>query len=124
MDGVFLFSDDGSSFVDRVANNIHNPSQSFRANGDADGCASVDDILASDQTLSGIHSDGSDPGISEMLGNFEHQPVFDSFDLEGVEDGRDVSLELDIYDCADDLGDLSLFEGGCSLGGGEQTGSP
>jgi len=38
-----------------------------------------------------------------MLGNFEDQPVLDSFDLKSIEDGGNVSLKLHIYDCADDL---------------------
>jgi hypothetical protein len=42
-----------------------------------------------------------------MLGHLEDESVANSLDLEGVEDGREVSLELDVDDCANNLRDLS-----------------
>ena len=38
-----------------------------------------------------------------MLGDLKYKSVFDSLDLEGVEDGWDVSLKLHVDDGTDDL---------------------
>jgi hypothetical protein len=38
-----------------------------------------------------------------VLGDLEHKPVLDALDLESVEDGRDLALELHVHDSTDDL---------------------
>lgn len=38
-----------------------------------------------------------------MLCHFQNESVLDSVDFESVENGRDISFELDIYDCTDHL---------------------
>jgi hypothetical protein len=38
-----------------------------------------------------------------MLSDFQYKSVFDSFDLEGVEDGGDISLKLHVDDGTNDL---------------------
>jgi hypothetical protein len=38
-----------------------------------------------------------------MLGDLENESVLDTLHLEGVEDGRDLTLELHVDDGADDL---------------------
>ena len=38
-----------------------------------------------------------------MLCHLEDEPVLYSFDFECVEDGRDLSFELHVHHCADDL---------------------
>ncbi len=81
MDGVFNFGVDGSSFIDGVADDVHDSAEGLWSDGDADGGTSVDDFLASDETLGGVHGDSSDSGVSQMLGDFEDQSVLDSFDL-------------------------------------------
>ena len=103
MDGIFLFALNGSSLINRVSDDIHNPAEGFWPDWDTDGSTRISDFLASDQSFSGIHSNGPDPGVSQMLGHLQHQSVFDTVYFEGVEDGWDFSLELHIYDCSDNL---------------------
>jgi hypothetical protein len=81
VDGVFNFGVDGSSLIDGVTDDVHNSAEGFGADGNTDGGAGVDDFLASDETFSGVHGNGSDSGVSQMLGDFEHQSVFNAFDL-------------------------------------------
>jgi hypothetical protein len=38
-----------------------------------------------------------------VLGDFKDESVLDTLDFEGVEDGRDLPIELDVDDGADDL---------------------
>jgi hypothetical protein len=46
-----------------------------------------------------------------MLGDLEDESVVDALDLQSVEDGREVSLELDIHNGTNNLGDLSVGRG-------------
>ena len=110
MDWVFYFCVNGPSFVDGITNNVHDSAQCLRTNWNTDGSTSVNDLLSSDKTFSGVHGDGSDPGVTKMLGNFQDQSVLDALNFERVENWRDFAFELNIDDGADDLGDLSLFE--------------
>lgn len=103
MDGVALLGLDRATFVDWITNDIHDPAQSLRTDGDTDGCAGVDDFLPTDETFSRIHGDGAHSGVSEMLCDFEDESVLDSFHFECVEDGRDFSFELDVDDGSDHL---------------------
>jgi hypothetical protein len=84
VDWVFYFSVDGTSFIDWITNDVHDSAQSLRADWNTDWSTGIDDFLASDETLSGIHGNGSDSGVSQMLGHFENKSVFDSFDFEGI----------------------------------------
>jgi len=107
MDGEELGSLDRALLIDGLANDIHNSTQGLGANGHHDWVASVSDLLASDETFSGVEGDSSDVVATEMLGNLEDESVVDTLDLQGVKNRGEVSLELDVYDCANDLGDLS-----------------
>ena len=103
MDGISFLGLNRSSLVDGVADDVHDSPQGFRADGDADGCACVDDFLASDQAFGGVHGDGSHSGVSEVLCDFEDQSVLDALDLQRVEDRRDLPLKLHVDHGADDL---------------------
>ena len=107
MDGQELGGFDRALFVNGLSNDVHNSSQGLGTHRHHDGVASVGHTLASDETLGGVQGDGSNVVSSKMLGDLENESVFGSLHLEGVEDGREVSLELHINDCSDDLGDLS-----------------
>ena len=42
-----------------------------------------------------------------MLGDFQHQAIALVRGLQRIEDGRQITLELHVNDCADYLGDVS-----------------
>lgn len=54
-----LFGGDGTSLIDGLTNDIHNPAQGLRTHGDSDGGTSVQHFLSTDQTLSTVHSNGA-----------------------------------------------------------------
>src|SRR5207244_12365491 len=74
----------------------------------------IANFLAADQTFGGVHGDGAHGGFAEMLGDFEHQPVATVLGFDGVENGRQMSFELNVDDGADDLGNASGLVGRCS----------
>ena len=88
--------------------------------GTRDGRAGVDHCLAADQALGGVHGDGAHGVLAEMLGDFEHQAErlaglgVDVGGLQRVQDRRQVAVELDVDDGADDLGEAA-FGVGCMV---------
>jgi len=107
MDGQVLCGHNRSSLIDRFSNDIHNSSERLGADGHHDGVACVADLLASDQTLGGVHSNRSHVVSTQVLGDFENESVVDTVDLKGVEDGREVALELDVDDSSNNLRDFT-----------------
>ncbi len=84
MDGVSNFGFDWTSFIDGVSNDVHDSAESLWPDGNTNGGTGIVNILASNQSFGGIHSNCSDSGISQMLGDFEYQSVFDSFDFKSI----------------------------------------
>lgn len=96
---------DGAAFVDGLSNHINNSTESLSAHGHEDGGTSVLHFLTSHESFGRVKSNSSDVVASQMLGNFEHESVRGSLDLEGVENRREVAVELHVDDGSDDLGD-------------------
>ena len=107
MDGSVLGGVNGSTLIDGVTDDIDNSSKGFRTDGDENGCTSVVDYLTSDETVCGVESDGSHVVTTEMLSDLEHKTVLSVSDLESVEDGRQLAIELHVDDGTDHLGNSS-----------------
>ena len=60
---------DGAPLVDRVADDVDDPSEGLLAHGDLDGGAGVHDGVAPHQTLGTVHGNGTDGVLSQVLGN-------------------------------------------------------
>ena len=60
VDGEKLVALDGTTLVNGLANDVHDTAKSIFAYGNTDGSTSVDDPLSSDETLSTVHSNGTD----------------------------------------------------------------
>ncbi len=117
VDGSELLALDGSALVHGLANDVHDAAKGAGADGDLDGEASVDDLLATDETLGTLHGNGTDGVLTEVLGDLENETTatLDILDLEGVEDGGELlGVELDVDDGTDD----GLDGTGLALGGG------
>ena len=71
-----LVSGDGAPLVNWVTNNVDNSTEGLGTDGDHDGGTSVEDLLATDKTLSTVHSNGTDSVLSQVLGNLEHKLGF------------------------------------------------
>lgn len=103
VNGQFHFSIDGASFVDGLADHVHNSSQTFGTDWHHDGSASVRDFLASDQAVGGVKRDCSDGVSSQMLGDFEDESVVHSLHFESVQNRRQSFVELNVDNGSDNL---------------------
>ena len=104
MDGRQLHALDGTTLVNGLANDVHDTAEGGGTDGDTDGGAGVDNLLATDETLGTIHSDGADRVLAEVSRDLEDETTtVEVNDLERVENGRKVlRLELHVDDGTDD----------------------
>ena len=107
MDGAQRIALDRSGFIDRVANHVDDAAQQSRTDRHGNRRAGIGDFLSAHQTFRGVHRDGANCRLAEMLSNLEHQPVALVFGFQRVEDRRQMIFELHVDNGADDLGDFS-----------------
>merc|ERR1719468_58898 len=93
---------DGAPLVNWVTNNVDNSTEGLGTDGDHDGRTSVEDLLATDKTLSTVHSNGTDSVLSQVLGNLEHKLGFAVGHSQGVEDLWETIIELNVDDGTND----------------------
>jgi len=112
---------DRTLLVDGLTEHIDNAAKKLGADWHRDGAASVGDTLATGETLGGIHSNGADGALTKVLSDLEHQAALGAvlvllkvLDLETVENGRKLIVELDVDNGTNHLGDLAT--GGGSRG--------
>jgi hypothetical protein len=74
----------------------------------SDGRAGVEDLLAADEHLGTVHSDGADDVLPQMLRHLEHEADAVVEDLERGDDGQEALIEPHVDDSADDLADLAV----------------
>mmetsp|Transcript_24711 Transcript_24711/g.57287 ORF Transcript_24711/g.57287 Transcript_24711/m.57287 type:complete len:238 (-) Transcript_24711:64-777(-) len=108
VDGHLALGVDGAALVNGLANNVDDAAEELGAGGHHDGLASVNDGLAARQPLGGVHSDGAHGVLTKVLSNLEHEADLVALNLQSVQDGGEVVIELDVNDSADNLGDLAL----------------
>ena len=107
MDRTLAFVRDLTGFVDRLADHVHDTAQGAVANRHHDRCIGVDHFLTAHQTLGGVHRDGTYRVFAQVLSNFEHKTRALVVNFKSVQDQRQVVIELDVDNGADDLGDPS-----------------
>src|ERR1039457_1008628 len=109
MDGVFFLISDWTHFVNRLADNVHDAAKSFGANRGTDLLAGISDNLAALEAVGGVHCDGTNRVLTEMLGNFQYQIVFSVINCrichaQCVVDLRQLAgLKFNVDNGADDL---------------------
>ena len=81
---VFV-SFDGTTFVNGLTNNINDSSKSLGSDWNQDRVAGVQNWLSSDETFSGVESDGSHVVATQVLGDFQNQAVAGASDFERVQ---------------------------------------
>jgi len=108
---------DRAGFVDRLADHVHDAAQRGGADRNANGGAGIDHFLATGQALGRVHGDGAHGVLTQMLGDFEHQPDFLAglgvlvLGLQRVENGGQFALEFHVDDGADDLAEFAFGVG-------------
>ena len=106
MDGQVLVSANGTALVNGLANNVDDSAERLGANRHLDGIARVVHWLPAHQTLGGVQSDRAHVVATQMLGDLEHEAVLGAFHLKCIHDGGQFTLELNVHDGANDLGNL------------------
>lgn len=110
MDWAVLVRVDGATFVNGLTNHVDDSAESLGADGHKNGSAGIGDGLATHEAFGGVQSDGSHVVATEMLGDLEHESVFSSVDLKGVENWGQLSLELHVDDGTNNLRNLSFSD--------------
>ena len=108
MDGQEALGVDGATLVDGLADDIDDSAEGAGTDGNLNGIASVDDGLATHETLSGVESDGSDVVATQVLGDLEHESVLDTLDFKSVENWGQGALRLHVDDGTNNLRNLSV----------------
>jgi len=75
VDGSVVLSLDGTSLIDGLTNDVDDSAKSGWTDRNSDGSSGVVDNLSSDKSLGGVHSNGSDGVLTQMLGDFEDESV-------------------------------------------------
>ena len=116
MDGGELDALDGTTLVNGLANDVHDTAEGRGADGDTDGSTSVNDLLATDETLGTVHGNGPDRVLTKVGSDLEDETTtVEVNDLERVENGGEVfSLKLYVNDGTDD--GLYVASGASRLG--------
>ncbi len=101
-----LFGVDRASFVNRVAQYVHDPAQGRFTDRYGDGCASVDNVQTALQAFGGTHRNGTNYAVAQLLLNF--QSSFRALYFQRVVDARyAVAWKFHVDNGADDLNDTS-----------------
>jgi hypothetical protein len=109
MDRVTFFELHGPLLVHGVAEDVEDATENALADRDGDGGAGILDGEAAFEAFAGAHGDGTNPSLTEVLLDLEHEATGGRLDLEGVVDGGNSAVgELDVHDGSDNLGDASF----------------
>lgn len=107
---------------------MSNLPKSLGADGDGDGGTSVDDLLATNETLGTVHGNATDSVLTEVLRDLENETAalglglaLDELDVESVENrGELLTVELNVDDGTNDGLDRTSLD---SRGGSVRAGS-
>ena len=101
-----LFFADGTGFVDRVAQHVHDPAQRGSAYRYGDGGAGVADVQTALEAFGRTHGNGTDDAVAQLLLDF--QGGFSASHLQRVIDIRyQIARKFHVDNGADDLNDTS-----------------
>ena len=104
MDGAELDTLDGTTLVNGLANDVHDTAEGRGADRDTNGGTSVDDLLATDETLGTVHGNGADRILTKVGSDLEDETTtVEVHDLERVEDGgKGLVVKLHVDNSTDD----------------------
>jgi len=92
-----------STLINWLANNVDDTAKETWADRHLDWGTSVNNSLATDQTISCVHSNGTDGVLSKMLSNLEDNTDIVFLNLKGVQDRWKLAIELNVNDGTNDL---------------------
>merc|ERR1719376_1335729 len=100
---------DGAPLVNGLTDDVDDAAEGSGTHRDGDGGAHIMHGLPPDQTLGTVHSNGAHGALSQVLGHLQHQPGGATLHLKGVQDGRQVSVELHVHHSTNDCHDLAIL---------------
>ena len=107
VNAAMAFSHDRAGFVHRFADHVHDTPKRTGADGDRNRSTGVRHLKATNQTFGGVHGDCANGVFAQMLRHFQNQAVALVLGFKRIQNFRQATLELDVDDGADDLGDPS-----------------
>jgi hypothetical protein len=105
VDGLEGFSFEWASFIDWGTDDVDNSAQSASTDWDHNWVSGIENSLASDDSFSGVHSNGSDGVLSQMLGDFEDESVVSTLDFESVQNWWSIAIKLNVDNWTNNGGD-------------------
>jgi len=105
VDGALVSGVQRTSFVDRLADDVHDTAERFVANRNRDRSAGIGNLLAANETFGRVHRNGTNFVFAEVLSNFENQTVTVIVGFQRVQDLRQFAFESNVDDGADNLCD-------------------
>src|SRR5690606_25983088 len=103
VDFATTIGSDRTSFVDRLAEDVHDAAERSFTDGNRDCGAGVRHFGATDETFGRVHSNGAHGVFAEVLGNFQYQTLTIIGGFKRVQDGGQVIVEHHVNDGANDL---------------------
>ena len=109
-----------AAFIDGLTNDVQDTSKRAVTDRDGDGSTRVDDLLATDETLSTVHGNATDSVLTKVLGDLKNEAatVLHVLDLQGVENGwKLLTREVNVNNGTDngaDVANLASTRGGLS----------
>ena len=120
MDRAVSIRLDRAAFINGLTNDVQDTSKRAVTDRDGDGSTRVDDLLATDETLSTVHGNATNGVFTKVLGNLKNESVttLHILNLKSVEDSREVlGSEVNVNNGTDDgtdVTDLASTRGGLS----------
>jgi hypothetical protein len=94
-----------AALIDRLADDIEDPPQRLGTHRHHNRPAGIDDLGAAHQPVGGVHRNRADDVFAELLRHFEDQGPALLINVQRGQDLRQLAVEADVDDRADDLGD-------------------
>ena len=99
------FVEHRTRLVDRLADDVDDAPERLVADRNRNRRAGIGDFLTAHQAFGRIHGDGANGIFAQMLRDFENEAIALVRRLEGVQNLRQLPVELHVDDGADDLSD-------------------
>jgi hypothetical protein len=103
-----------STLVNWLSNNVDNPAKKTRADWHLDWGFGVNTYLAANETIGGVHSNGTNGVLSKMLGDLKNNADIVILNLKSVQDRWELAIKLNVNNGANDLSHATLGWAGSS----------
>ena len=94
---------DRTALIDGLPDNVQDAAERFRAHRHLDRAACVLGFLATHHPFGGIHCYAANGVLAQMLRHFQHQFVAIIVRRQGVQDRWQITIEMDVDNCAQNL---------------------